>query len=444
MGFESDTRMSKARTSLSILHILPHCGGGVGSVLRALFAAQKQASENIEISLLSLEELNEHTKQALNALGIPWMESAVVEEVSNDAHHWIRQADIVVVHWWNHPQLMKLLYLGIPSCRLLIWSHVNGLSVPQAFYPEVFEVADLFIFASAASFSSDVVKALSENNANKLRHIQSSAGIPSVVTRPPSRNEFDYGYIGTVEPAKMHAHFLEICSEAKIPYPCHVVGGPAHEQLRRDSEQKKLAHNFVCYGPMNDPWRNLPQLKVFAYPLNPSHYGTGEQVLIEAMAHGAVPVVLSNPPETHIIQNRVTGLVADSCGEFSLALKELFENTNLRMELAGNAESFVANNCNIAVSVSKFSNVFEEAMALPKSVHRINTPEIDGATTGSPFYLFLLSCGSHKDRSLFMGALDRGDPLPCGFVASTRGTPRHYRSKLGPDPQLDILSKSLK
>ena len=110
-----------------------------------------------------------------------------------------------------------------------------------------------------------------------------------------------------------------MCADADLPVPCIVAGGPAHEELRRQAVAANLDSRFRILGPVADPAPIFRNLHALAYPLSPRHYGTGENVLIEAMAFGAVPVVLANPAERAIVRHRETGLIVENAAEFSTA-----------------------------------------------------------------------------------------------------------------------------
>jgi glycosyltransferase involved in cell wall biosynthesis len=413
----------------------------VGTVLRALLEAELKEGASPGSSVASLESLNETTKRSFNELKIPWVDCIATEEGYKRLPALVERADIVLIHWWNHPLLMRLLFEGLPPSRLALWSHVNGFAAPQSFFPELFDLPDRFIFATKASLQSPVVHELPEEIRHNLRVIRSCAGIPAEAATPCEKDgPFQFGYVGTVEPAKMHPNFLELCASAGIPTRCVVVGGPAHDELRSQAEHLGVSNQFEILGPVDDPRPIFRHLHAFAYPLNPAHYGTGEQVLIEAMAYGAVPVVLSNPPEKALIQHGKTGLIADTAADFADALRFLAENDAERRKIAAAGRRFVLDECDIRSSANDFHEIYEEILSFPKSSHRLDLPSFDGIMDGSPFHLFLVSCGSDATRNFFKTAVRSGIcSLPQEFTSVTRGTPRHYLRLLGHDPNLELI-----
>ena len=425
-----------------ILNLLPHAGGGMGVVLRALLAAESKSGTTFIHSVAALEDLNDVTKTHLNSHGIQWADSLAMGNSWEKLAALIAETDIVLLHWWNHPLLMKLLFNGMPPSRLMIWSHVNGFYPPQSFFPELFELPDRFVFASKSSLQSPAVKSLPDELKQRLCVVRSCAGIPKGAENPFEKADpFQMGYVGTVEPTKMHPDFLEICVAAGSPTPCLVAGGPAHKELRARAERLGLAENFDILGPVDDAKPIFRRLHTFAYPLNPTHYGTGEQVLIEAMAFGAVPVVLANLPEMSIVRHGETGLVAKDAEEFSDALRLLMENHLERERLAAGGHSFVIKECGIEHSTRAFHELFEETLRLPKRPRRLHLPSIAEVEDGSPFHLFLISCGSTSARNFFeKGAFaSRLYSLPHAFSSKSRGTPFHYLRMLGPDPKLESI-----
>ncbi len=434
-----------------ILHLVPHAGGGVGTVLRALLTAACKDGARDRVAVASLESLNEPTRSHCHLLGISWTDNlaAIGDWPRLDA--LVASADVVLVHWWNHPLLMRLMARGLPPSRVVLWSHVNGHYPPQAFFRELFDFPDVFVLASEASRTAPAVAGLPCNLTERLRVIRSCAGTPAWAAEPgdgasPWRKTGPprVGYVGTVEDAKIHGDFLSLCAAADLAEPCLVAGGPAHEALRRRAVQLGLEKRFTILGHVPDPTAIYRQIHVFAYALNPRHYGTGEQVLIEAMAAGCVPVVLDNPPEAALVRHDETGLVAHSPDDFSLAVRLLIDRPVERERLARAGRRFVLEECGIDRSVAAFRCVFEDVCRVEKRPHRLVLPAIGGVPEGAPCHLFLASCGETPERNLVLDRLRgdaEGEPLPASFRLPTRGSPMHYLHMLGPDTNLERLCR---
>ena len=431
--------------SPGILHLVPHAGGGVGTVLRALLTAACKDGARDRVAVASLESLNEPTRSHCHLLGISWADNlaAIGDWPRLDA--LVASSDVVLLHWWNHPLLMRLMARGLPPSRVVLWSHVNGHYPPQAFFRELFDFPDVFVMASEASRTAPAVGGLPVAVRNRLRVIRSCAGVPPWAAETCGKADPPrVGYVGTVEDAKMHAEFLGLCAAADLAEPCIVAGGPAHEAFRQRAVQLGLEKRFTILGHVPDPTAIYRRIHVFAYALNPRHYGTGEQVLIEAMAAGCVPVVLDNPPEAALVRHDETGLIARTPDDFSRAVRLLIDRPAERERLARAGRRFVLEECGIHLSLAAFQAVFEDLCRAEKRPHRLVLPAIGGVPEGTPCHLFLASCGETPERNLVLDRLlnpAEGEPLPASFRHPTRGSPLHYLHMLGPDTNLERLCR---
>ena len=209
---------------LRLLHIAPHAGGGIGSVLRPLIADQL-ASHAYVPQLLTLDHLNDKTRRFCNNLHIPWADSIGVDPLNAYSH--IKAADVVIIHWWNHPLLTALLAQGLPSSRYLIWCHVNGYHAPQSITDEILNLPAKIIFTSSTSMNIPAVKETQARHRKQFSVIPSTCGLPKhLPVTAHKQNPFTAGYVGTVDPAKLHKAFLDIIEKSDLEHPVAVAGGP--------------------------------------------------------------------------------------------------------------------------------------------------------------------------------------------------------------------------
>ena len=95
-------------------------------------------------------------------------------------------------------------------------------------------------------------------------------------------------------------------------------------------------------GQTATPAAALANAEIFFYPLQPGHYGTAENALVEAMSLGLVPVVLNNPAEAAIVQDGQTGLVGETIDHCVELLQSLLTSVSLRDRLSRNAAAAMA------------------------------------------------------------------------------------------------------
>jgi glycosyltransferase involved in cell wall biosynthesis len=436
------------KKSLQIAHLVPHAGGGVGTVLRALLGRQKN---KYKVTLCSLENLNDSMKKWCNENSIDFLEQGWPQH-QKLLILLLKKVDIVHIHWWNHPLLHGLLaYESLPPIRSVIWSHVNGLYVPQFFFDALLSFPSRFICATPQSLRSETVKRFQINSCKKQQIIQSNAGIPSAAPKKlPVRSEFRACYIGTVDYSKMHPEFISLWMKTGIKNkPLVVCGGPAENELSAEISKQNCQSFFDIRGPVQNVPEVLTGMDLFFYPLQHTHYGTGEQVLIEAMAFGVVPIVFGAGCEEFVVENGVTGIVAKSEDEFVGAVRNLYEYPDERKRLARNAMSFVRKKFCIAKTTSKWEKVYTDLIAEnDKRPQTLSIEHFEDIPHHSPLALMLTSYGRTPERDFFL-KLFREDSTKIkdicfspALFSKTRGTPLHYQRFFPEDVNLHHLCEN--
>lgn len=84
-------------------------------------------------------------------------------------------------------------------------------------------------------------------------------------------------------------------------------------------------------------------------------------------------------------------------------------------------------------------------LLVPKRHHRLRLPGFSNIAHGSPFHLFLASCGNDTVQEMFQKIRIKPDEisLPPEFASLTRGTPHHYLRLLGHDSNLEFICRKL-
>jgi hypothetical protein len=220
----------------NILHITPHLGGGVGKVLLN-YLKNTKANSSFSHKILSLEYANKEALLSVRKAGISIVDRMSLHPAAIlDA---VAVADVVLVHWWNHPLLYAFLVReSLPACRLVFWSHISGFHPPYVFARQALAYPDLFVFTTPISFQTSEVKYLDKLTRRKLRVIWATGGMGEALgVRPKPHAGFNIGYIGTVDYAKMHPHFLKMCSEVNIPAARFIICGGSDEKIiQRDPD----------------------------------------------------------------------------------------------------------------------------------------------------------------------------------------------------------------
>ncbi|NEV60547.1 glycosyltransferase [Thiorhodococcus minor] len=430
--------------TIRVLHLAPHFGGGVGTVLRALIAESQRQGGHAH-RLACLEAAAEPTRAWAGALGVQVI----------DRLHWddtvlraaLGETDLVHLHWWHHPLLNALMHRSdLPLFRCVLWTHVNGHHPPQNFPLGIADYPDLLVLATPWSLKAPaLVEPIARGT--DIRVVRSSAGIPSMPLRADGLDGVTrVGYVGTVDPIKMHPDFVRLCLEADLPGRIVVAGGPGQEALRAAARAAGAEDRFEILGPIDDVPSLMSRLDVFAYPLSPHHYGTGEQVLLEAVAAGAAPVVLGTDNERSLLEHLSCGIMTESGAAFAHALRQLATDpARLSIERARCATAATTFS-GLRETTADWHGIYSETMARAPAGHRMPDSRRHDP---NPHELLLAACQGTELAPLYarliagdeLGREDWGS-LPWGCLSDTRGSCFHYCAFFD-DPALERIAGAL-
>ncbi len=436
---------------INILHITPHLGGGVGRVVLNYLLKAKE-NNGFSHSIICLDFANENAISVTTQNNIPLKEkcaqnpSLIIQE--------IEKADVVLVHWWNHPLLYDFLVRqDIPLSRIIFWSHISGFHPPYVFTEKALCYPDFFVFTTPLSFECEEVKNFSGDK-SKFHTVWSTGGLEHI---KPSASEkdnknFNIGYIGTVDYCKIHPDFLQICSKINIPNAKFIVcGGSSHKEVEEEAKKLGIADKFEFTGLVSDINTKLFEFDIFGYPLAPYHYGTCDQVLAESMAAGVVPVVLGNPMEKYMVKDKETGLVAKDIEEYISLIELLYKDSSYRQKLSEKAKNYAYNIFSLEKMVKDWEEIFYNILKIPKSdkkwdlsnkyVEELSPADIFLEALGDYGELFriFMETNNEESKNLALQKIKDFTDSPI-WKAKTRGTPQHYFSFFGEDENLKIWS----
>jgi glycosyltransferase involved in cell wall biosynthesis len=367
---------------MKVLHVSPHVGGGVGTVLSNMLSYFSEKRE-YEHQLVCLDELGTESKYFLNEHNISYTENIAADQ--EKLKNLIGQADIVLLHWWNHPLagyfLYKLQLMG--PIRLLIWCHISGLNEPNTIPKEVIEISDKFVFTSPLSFGSKNLKQLNQAQREKLTWIWSTRGVEYMSKfseKENKTNSIRMLYIGNLDYAKLSPSIFKIAEKLCGKNVKLDIVGPKNklfiEDLSRCNAQADIRyHGFISE---HEKYRLLDAADIFLYPLNTHHYGTCDQTLQEAMAYGVVPVTYDNPMEKYMIEDSVTGMIADTETNFIQKVNTLIHDKELRREMSINCINFAHQTFTLPSLQESWNFVYNSTINIQKTEKKfLNISEKD-------------------------------------------------------------------
>ncbi|MDR3156972.1 MAG: glycosyltransferase family 4 protein [Lactobacillales bacterium] len=343
---------------MKITHIISHLGGGVGKAVTTLINESRKFG-NYDHSVICLDEISDFSKRLIQLNNIEVQGNCSLHEICHNS-------DIIQIEWWNHPLINKFIFSNkLGAARIIIYSHIAGFFPPSVFNDSIINYADKFVLSTRFSLEHKLIKNTLNKSKNKIKVIPSLSN--SIIDMREivsiKHNNFNVLYVGTVDFSKMHPNFVAMSSSIKIPgLKIHVCGGEMQNVLKKQAKVLGKENLFEFHGFVDNVGDFLAMADVFGYPLNEKHYGTGEQVILEAMSAGVVPVVFNNGCERNIVINNQNGLIVCNESEYVKAIEFLYNNKNIRKKLSKNAKKYASEKLNLSKYASAFNEIYDEIL----------------------------------------------------------------------------------
>lgn len=436
-----------------ILHITPHLGGGVGKVILDYLIMEKN-NKDFAHQIACLDYCNENALKISRKNKIKLCEK--MSKKKKSLLELIDMSDIIIIHWWNNPLLFDFLVrTELPPCRAAIWSHISGLYSPHVFTKKILNYPDIFVFTTPISFQTKEVKEMPLRTKKKLKIIWSAGNMDELTELKTKRHRnFNIGYVGTVDYAKIHQDFMQICKKIKIPNVKFIIcGGPSHQKIRKEAKKLGIADKFIFTGKIKNVKDYLSVFDIFCYPLSPRHFGTCDQALAEGMSAGVAPVVFDNPMERSMVKNGRTGIIAKNVNSFVDAIHRLYHNEKLRVKLSKNARKYAQNNFSIKKMSEGWKLIFKDLMLTTKNVKKwelknkkdISVKDVFIEALGDYGKIFL-DYNNAKTNIAKARAKKKILALNQSIIwrSETRGTVHHYKFFFPKDRAISAWSKLMK
>ncbi|QGG48895.1 glycosyl transferases group 1 family protein [Heliorestis convoluta] len=346
-----------------ILHIASHMGGGVGKVLANATVHANSTSDAYVHKIICLEEPEQRQfiDYAQNN-GVSVKIKPPLREICED----MSVADIVQVEWWHHPVMAEFMVRHLTQkMRLVIWSHNSG-HFPPVIEPAFIKEPHCFIFSTPYSYESPYLRKMSEEELKKQTEVVfSSGGFKGLSGIIPHRTRgFRIGYVGTLNPCKLHPKFVEYIKTVNIGEATFVMVGDSTDKrwIEELAQEHGVTEQLEFKGYIQGISQELRQMDVFSYILNPKHYGTTENALLEAMAVGIPPVVLNQAAEKFLVRHMDTGIVVEDVKSYGQAIRFLYQNPEERKRLGDNASKWVKRELSIEKTVAKLHDIYDSLL----------------------------------------------------------------------------------
>ena len=362
----------------------------------------------------------------------------------------IENADIVTIHFWNNPEMYQFLRSELPKMRVLIWFKILGDRPPQIITPELVDYTDVALPTSYRTLELPVFQTASDS-VEQTEVIYGMADFERLADlQPQPHDNFNVGYIGTVNFSKMHPNYISMCAEINLPDIRFIIcGGGIEKQLKQQVEQLGISERFDFRGYVELIKPVLQILDVFGYPLCEDTYATSEKSLQEAMYAGIPSVVFPYGGVKYLVRDGETGLVVHSDKEYQQAIEYLYHHPQERTRLGLNAQKYARENFDSHKIARQLHLVMQKLLDIPKSKHCWGDFKQKQAIELSPAQLFVQSLGNTAEQftismtskniselSIAERAIAQSSPLLTGG----EGGIFQYRNFYPEDPYLRLWS----
>lgn len=413
-----------------ILHITGYMGdAGIGKAISGLILNDR-ADTHVLFCLEKSSKRNEISK-CIDA-GIEVVEDFDLNTLAAE----INKADVVILHWWDYPPINKLL-TEFPECpcRIVLWSHSGGVTYP--FLP--FDFLDEFqrvFFTSPVSYEnrewseielqvirdkSDVIYGLADIKSPRLDNIKDRYGVL---------------YAGTFTESKIHPEFPLICKKIIDKNPdirFTMLGDDTRaEWLKREINNLGIEQFFKWPGFVNNVLDYMRKSRIFLYPLNPFHFGTTENVMIEAMSSGLPIVAFNQAAEKYIIDDNITGILCDDLEGMAETVCTLYDRLDMIERFGVNAINKFMDEYSMKQNVEYFRKGIDKCMLLEPVIHKFNDQ-----IGNEPHEWFLKFVPENiKKRFLYNKPNEKAEKFPAIFSEKTKSSVHHFIEYFQADKEL--------
>jgi glycosyltransferase involved in cell wall biosynthesis len=424
-----------------IVHLVPHLGGGIGKALSGI------VSKNIKT-----KKASEHTFICLELLEKEYFAKKIVQDGArivfpgsiSETRDLINAADVFQIEWWNHPATIKaLIEINQINTRIITWCHQSGLINP-VIPDSVFALSDYIAYTSECSLERINTEKAKRHGCQEVVISSATCDSMEIFQRNnQQRSKLEFGYIGSTNYAKLHPEYIDWIAKVDLhAFKVYMYGDAVNKnELQKKTVALKKTNLIEFKGYTESIEKVLSGLDVLIYLLNPRHYGTAENVLIEAMAMGVVPIVLNNPAETAIVKHLETGVIVEKQEDLAYYINLLSTDRKLKNSLSKNASEDVRRRFRVESMVSNFDFLYEQSVNKEKT-----SKKFADCFYQKPYENFL---ATQEKKNIYeeTGLLSVSElkNIPDDALEITKGSPFHYNKYFPEDRVIrnwcDCLSK---
>jgi glycosyltransferase involved in cell wall biosynthesis len=359
---------------MRVLHVIREVtrGGGTLGMLQQSLAASARGvalGARVEHSVLSLRAPSDPAAvEHFARCGIPVVSGAAWEEE-------VRRSDVVQLEWWNNPEINQfVLNTDLPACCILLHSRAHFDAPWMCPSVELLHRVDhCTVTTPSAAANPTFERNRCEAGLPPAGCVFSTAAeVYDAGPRPHDQREVVFGYLGTVEPIKLHPRFLELAGRVLSEVPdatFRFAGEGTLDEYARAAAGAGLGGRVSFDGFVSDVAGFFGGVDIFFYPINKYTYATSEKVLQEAMLAELPCVVFPHGGIRDVVTADSARVSADE-DSFVRNCVELARSRPLREELGRRARRAMEELPVRLTSPRDFLVAWETTMGRPRRPRR--------------------------------------------------------------------------
>jgi glycosyltransferase involved in cell wall biosynthesis len=185
-------------------------------------------------------------------------------------------------------------------------------------------------------------------------------------------DKFTIGYVGMPSYKRLPLNAMDYFAEAirLIPNVRFVMAGEVSDEFRRDIEKNGFEQYFDLLGWVSDIPALLQTFDVFGYLMRPDTSATTENSVLEAMAAGVPCVISKHPIGKYLLEDKVSGFLADNPKEYGQLLSTLYTDSGLRKQIGEAGREYAINNYCTDDNMKRFNDACKAVLCVPKYVRK--------------------------------------------------------------------------
>ena len=324
-----------------IIHITAHLGGGVGKSLSTLILNDKKNKHKV----ICLE------KPKIKIFYNKIKSRTKITQSKREIQREIEKNDIIQIEYWPHPLLIKvLLDLKILKKKILFWCHFSGLGHPK-FHKKLINSGIKLILTT--NITNEVIK--------KNFPVISSATVLKNIKKTFKKKK-NFFYVGSLHHQKIHQNFAKIILQnINIMENFYIYGedeliSEFKKKFNSDLSKKKI----IFSGFKKDIQKIYMKYKYLLYLLKKNHYGSAENILIESMGDGIIPIVFNNKVEKKLIKNNYNGFILNNLKDLKKLLLKIKSGKVPYHKISKNCKNFARNHYSNKKMINNFDNQYDK------------------------------------------------------------------------------------